>query len=213
MLCVVLENNPSKGLFYLDPGNQRVSVLSQDTVKRKFAYLPAVAPTLAASTTNIFTMGEDLPAKFVSTAFADGRTNVFDGTFAVPFAGPDGACNDRFHPGYLQPRLGPGQSDPAVAGTAVPALRTGPAGQVCVRAGVRGSSLATDCTTAFSTQRFVKELQLGKKPNAASSSPTDPTAWVPVGAVQVMKYNAATAQYDVWTTTGAPAPPRCLDVR
>ena len=190
VLCVVLENNPSKGRYFADPGVQLTSVMDKDTVKRAFSFTPdaseANAATAPAITGTTYAVGAPVTVKFPVTDARFGakeipRTNVLDGAFAVPRAGLNGLCDDRFHPGYR---------------TDVPREEGGCARHVPASA---TEGLQPACADIFATQRFVTSVRLGKMPNANAG---EAAQWVSVGGnITYFGMNETTGTYD--ESTGA----------
>jgi tectonic-1/3 len=91
VMCVVKDNNPSKGFYFTDPGVQPASLLSNIAVKPAHSFGHSAMTVTSESSRTKYTVGDR-----VQVAVLDGNNAVpaFQGYWPLPTAGLDGRCTD-----------------------------------------------------------------------------------------------------------------------
>ena len=106
MLCVVVDNSPSDGSFYVDPGTLSAQTFCDTEISPAYAFTNNGRTCLSSSErytfsslNNKFRAGEAMPLAHADNA---GSLSLSMGGFlSIPVAGQSGSCNDFNPAGYM----------------------------------------------------------------------------------------------------------------
>ena len=91
-MCVVKDNNPSKGFFYTDPGVQSTSLLDSTDVKPAVSFGHSPDSSTSQTSRTKYTVGDKIQSAVAVSASA--AVPAFEGYWPLPSAGLDGRCTD-----------------------------------------------------------------------------------------------------------------------
>ena len=187
LTCVAVNNNPSKGNFIRAPGAQPASAFASASLWPRYSFVQTLDPAtdrgiaetdpIAAS---VYSIGDTIPAGSTKalhcgsdTTLPQGCKASAAGVFALPSAGPGGACADQAPVRFLRGTRGS-------EGFGLPAP------SVCSR--LIQPSLPNGCD-ALDPKRL-EALLLGKLPSANVDSAT--TSFTPIATSAVWRRDLAT---------------------
>lgn len=183
VLCIVVDNSPSEGSFFEDPGSLNVNQVFCDQ---------NVAPTYAWSSSGTCTSSSQrYDAAFTTTAYAvddkiplasstqSSVETILGGFFSLPTSGIDGVCNDQNPVGFMR-------SDASV----------------CARRVVDATGSCTQ--EAYAVISNLTTLLLGVAPTSIGSFSTN--AYVPLQISQLCYFDDATQTAVNCTTSPSSVP-------
>lgn len=110
LLCVVVDNNPSAGNFYRDPGPiTGLRAFCNDHAMPPYTWMqyglctPDSQRFSSASSSPAFVVGDAIPLAELTDFFDTSVKTSFGGYLTIPIGGVDGLCNDQNPVGFMQP--------------------------------------------------------------------------------------------------------------
>jgi hypothetical protein len=200
LLCVAVNNNPSKGNFIGAVGVQPASAFATASLYPRYSFVQTLDPatdrgidTTAAATGGAFSVDDTIPAASFDTSYhCDAATATVGcsasagGVFALPAAGPGGLCSDEAPVRFMRSTRG-------TEGFGLPAPAT------CTR---RVAPAEVGGCAALDPKRL-QALLIGRLPTASVDSTA--TSFVAIDTKKVWRKDLVTgAMTDVTSATLSP---------
>lgn len=168
VMCVVKDNNPSKGFYYTDPGVQTPSLLDSVDVKPAVSFGHSSGVSSSQSRRTKYTVGDKIQSAVAESTTA--AVPAFQGYWPLPLAGLDGRCTDANPTIFRQPVVA----------------------NKCIR---ETKSVTNNCATAFNARKYTTDLLIVKNFQAeiTSLSPLSQYLTVTAGTVRKKSGNTYTA--------------------
>eukprot|EP00940_MAST-03C_sp_MAST-3C-sp2_P001579 g1579.t1 len=172
LLCVTVDNSPSAGSFFEDPGTVNVnSVFCQADVAPSFMWTQNGICTSSSdryeeATTSTYTVGDSLPLAFLNVA-SNSAEIARGGYLSIAASGIDGACNDQNPVGFMQNTE-----------------------TTCSRLAVNSVGTCADATLSAMMSMNATSFLVGVAPSSAGSPSTG--SFVPLTVARTCFFNATT---------------------